>query len=147
MSSSKRKNQRKSQTQSKSSSQSKSPSQPKQAPPPPKAERGLLLTILLILLIASGIFSAIGFYSMRSANTPVDAPIVLAMGIAHAVLNVIAAAGIWLRQKWGVYLLLFSALVGAVAGVLAGVPLSIFAMVVPVVVIIYLLEAKKNYFV
>jgi uncharacterized membrane protein (DUF2068 family) len=73
-------------------------------------------------------------------------PIVLALAIVHAVLNVIAGFGIWNWKKWGVYLYVASSILGVVIGVIAIGPSAFFSMLLPAIILGYLVAAKWAWF-
>lgn len=109
-------------------------------------ERGTLLTIFLILIIASGILQAVVFIVQRQQSAALSAPLLLGLGILHAVLNVIAALGIWIWKKWGVYLYIASSVLGVIIGVIAVGPIAFFSMLLPVIILGYLIAAKWSWF-
>ena len=124
---------------SKSSKSSKSTSQPKK-------ERGTFLTLFLILIIASGIFQAVIYIVQRRQDATLTMPVVLALAIVHAVLNVIAGFGIWNWKKWGVYLYVASSILGVIIGTIAVGPSAFFSMLLPAIILGYLVAAKWSWF-
>ena len=112
----------------------------------PKKERGVLLATFLILVIASGIIQAVLYVAQRRQDADLTMPIILALGIVHAVLNVIAAIGIWNWKKWGVYLYIGSSVLGVIIGVIAVGPIAFFSMLLPVILLGYLIAAKWSWF-
>jgi hypothetical protein len=111
-----------------------------------KKERGWAMTLVLIAIIGSGILEAVIFYLQRQSTSVVQAPVLLGMGILHAILNIIAAVGIWNWKKWGVYLYAASAVLGVVIGVLAMGGMGAIAAILPVVILGYLVAAKWSWF-
>ena len=130
-----------------SSNQPKSTSsQTKSTSNQPKKERGVLLATFLILVIASGIIQAVLYVAQRRQDADLAMPIILALGIVHAALNVIAAIGIWNWKKWGVYLYIGSSVLGVIIGVIAVGPIAFFSMLLPVILLGYLIATKWSWF-
>jgi uncharacterized membrane protein (DUF2068 family) len=105
-----------------------------------------LLTIFLIIIIGTGILQAVLYIAQRRSDSVLDAPVLLALGILHAVLNVIAALGIWNWKKWGIYLYIASSILGVIIGVIAVGPIAFFSMLLPAIILGYLLIGKWAWF-
>ena len=145
--SSKRKNRPRNRNRSSTTSQSstsKSPANSKVQPQ--KKERGWLLTLFLILIIGSGILEAVLYIVQRRQDSVLQAPVLLALAILHAVLNVIAGIGVWYWKKWGVYLYVASSVLGVIIGVIAVGPIAFFSVLLPVIILGYLIAAKWSWF-
>ncbi len=109
-------------------------------------ERGIFLSTFLILVIASGIFQAAIYIVERRQDSELTMPILLFLGIVHAVLNIIAVIGIWNWKKWGVWIYLASAVLGVIIGVIAVGPIAFFSMLLPAIILGYLISAKWSWF-
>jgi hypothetical protein len=112
----------------------------------PQRTRSTLLTVLLVLIIASGVLAAAVFIAQRRSDAVLTAPVVLALGIVHAVGNVVGAIGIWNWKKWGLYVYAASAVLGVIIGVFAVGVLAIMAGVLPVIILAYLVKEHWAWF-
>jgi uncharacterized membrane protein (DUF2068 family) len=66
--------------------------------------------------------------------------------VAHSVLNIVAAAGLWFWKRWALYVYAFSTILAVIAGLLTGIGMySVFYMVLPFVIVGWLLRTKWNY--
>jgi hypothetical protein len=112
----------------------------------PKRQRSTLLTVFLILIIVSGIVEAAVYIGQRRSDAVLTAPVLLALGIVHALANIAAAFGIWNWKKWGLYVYAASGVLGVIVGTIAVGVGAVFAGVLPVIIIAYLVKAHWSWF-
>ncbi len=106
--------------------------------------RGFWLTAALVLMIVTGLAAAI-FYN--AANTPqVDRTWILTMMVVANLLDVVAAVGIWLWKRWGMYVYLFATAIAFVAGLASVGMWASFYLILPAVIVGWLLRTKWDYF-
>jgi len=106
--------------------------------------RGFWLTAALVLMIVTGLAAAI-FYN--AANTPqVDRTWILTMVVVANLLDVIAAIGIWLWKRWGMYVYLYATIIAFVAGLASVGMWASFYLILPAVIVGWLLRSKWDYF-
>ena len=114
---------------------------------PVKKEHGVWLIIALVLMAVHGIVATFVYNTARLNVDPNPYPWMLGLMLAHSVLNIVAAAGIWFWQKWALYVYAFSAVLAVVAGLLTGYGMySVFYMILPVAIVGWLLRTKWDYF-
>ena len=122
-------------------------SKKKLAQPAPK-RRGNLLTAALIVVFIHGIILGIFFYfRLGDAVRPLGNLALLTM-FAAAVADAIAAAAMWLWKRWGMWVYGISAVVSAVVAVLAtGDFFLIFGALLPAIIVLYIVTARRQHFV
>jgi hypothetical protein len=122
---------------------------------PIKKERGFWLIFALVLMALHGIVAAYFFTTAKQGAVPNAHTLVvpnshtwvLSLMIAHCVLDVIAAVGIWFWQKWALYVYAFSTILAVIAGLMTGYGMySVFYMALPAIIIGWLLRTKWQYF-
>ncbi len=111
-------------------------------------ERGLWLSIWLILIMLHSIVAAVIIYI--TANQP-DAPATFPWYISALVLAVIAkligAIAIWNWRKWGLYLYAAGVFVSIVVGLmLTGLLSFVFVYILPLAILGWLLRDKYENF-
>ena len=149
------------QNRSKSSSQSTKPkpsqsqnkaSQPsgaqaKKAGKPVRKERGVWLTIALVLMAVHGIVAAYFYGTAKMGAYPNAQNWVVSLMVIHSLMNIIAAIGIWFWQRWALQVYAASAVLALIAGLLTGYGMySAFYMILPVAIVGWLLRSKWEYF-
>jgi hypothetical protein len=139
----------------KSKTQQKSKSQPQKSGAKPANKsttnkkpvhkvRGFWLTAALVLMIVTGLAAAIFFYA---AKTPqVDRTWILTMMVVANLMDVIAAIGIWLWKRWGMYVYLYATIIAFVAGLASVGMWASFYLILPAVIVGWLLRSKWDYF-
>jgi hypothetical protein len=106
--------------------------------------RGFWLTAALVLMIVTGLAAAIFFYA---AKTPqVDRTWILTMMVVANLMDVIAAIGIWLWKRWGMYVYLYATIIAFVAGLASVGMWASFYLILPAVIVGWLLRSKWDYF-
>jgi hypothetical protein len=108
-----------------------------------KKERGVLLTIALIIMAVHGIFAA---YLYSSTAPEVQRPWVIGLMVVHFLANIAAAVGIFYWKKWGLYVYAASTVLALVAGLVSIGIWSVFYMVLPLAILGWMLRSKWNYF-
>ena len=112
---------------------------------PVKKERGVLLTIALVIMAVHGIIAAFMYNSMSTAPE-VQRPWIISMMVVHSLANIAAAIGIFYWKKWGLYVYAASTVIALVAGLLSVGIWSVFYMVLPLAIVGWLLRSKWGYF-
>jgi len=112
---------------------------------PPKKERGLWLTIVIVIMGLHGIFATILYYTQNTQGN-VDKNLILSLMVLHSLANIVAAVGIWYWQRWALYVYAASTVVAVVAGLLSVGIWSVFYMVLPFVIVGWVLRTKWAYF-
>lgn len=112
---------------------------------PVKKQRGVVLTIALIIMAVHGIVAAYMYNSMSTAPE-VQRPWILGMMVLHFLANIAAAVGIFYWKKWGLYIYAVSTIIAVVAGLLSVGVWSVFYMVLPLAILGYLIQSKQHYF-
>jgi|JI10StandDraft_1071094.scaffolds.fasta_scaffold283923_2 hypothetical protein len=122
-------------------------SKKKLAQPAPK-RRGNLLTAALIVVFIHGIILSIFFYFRLGEAERVVGNLALLTMFAAAVADVVAAAAMWLWKRWGMWVYGISAVVSAVVAVLAtGDFFLIFGALLPAIIVLYIVTARRQHFV
>ena len=110
-----------------------------------KKVRGTWLTIALVVIALHGIVASLLYYSQRSQDF-INRPYLIVLAVLHSLLDVVAAVGIWYWKKWALYVYGASTVIALVAGLLSGIPLSAFYVVLPLAILGWLLRTKWDYF-
>jgi hypothetical protein len=128
--------------------QSKAKSSPQKArQTPKKKERGIWLTIALVLIMIHSILTI--FVYLRYTNNPQSSftPWVVTSLFIVAVAKFVAAAALWMWERWGIYLFLGASLVMVAIGlVLTGSLLVGFNEIIPVAVLAWLMRDRMQDF-
>ena len=134
---------------------SKSKTPPSKAMQAPKRkERGIGLTIVLILVMVHSVLTAFAYLSVRNNSTSFIAPwveetipwFVTALFIA-AVAKFVAAVAIWKWERWGIYVFLGATLVDVAVGILlTGTTLIVFNEILPVAILAWLVRDRMQEF-
>jgi hypothetical protein len=134
---------------------SKSKTPPSRAKTAPKRkERGIGLTIVLVLIMVHSILTAFAYLRITNNSTSFIAPwvetaipwFVTALFIA-AVAKFVAAAAIWMWERWGIYLFLGATLVDVAIGILlTGTTLIAFNEILPVAILAWLVRDRMKDF-
>lgn len=112
-----------------------------------KKERGVLLTILLILVILNGTILTLASWSFKNAAGEVTTPIILALFIISSIAHVIAGIALWDWKKWGLTLYFISAVLTGVLGLInTGSFIVLFGAIVPFAVVGYVVRMKWHLF-
>lgn len=112
---------------------------------PMKKDRGIALTIALIIMAVHGAFAAYLYHSL-SVAPEIQRPWLLSLMVIHSLANILAAAGIFYWKKWGLYIYSASTILSLVAGLISVGAWSVFYMVLPVAILGWLLRTKWDYF-
>jgi hypothetical protein len=115
-----------------------------------KKERGWILISAYIIIALHGILAAYLISTYPKPVLPVDKSYLLPILAANALLNVVAAIGMWYWKRWGLILYGISAMIAAAIGlVLTGQLLVIFYQLIPLAILGYILalKNKRQYFV
>ena len=108
-------------------------------------QRGLGLSILLLVLALHGIFATAFYYAIRTQEV-LDRPLIISLMVLHSAANVIAAVLIWFWNKWGLYLYAASTMLAVVVGLISIGAWSVFYMILPLAILGWLLRTKwENY--
>lgn len=121
------------------------PSKAKQAPK--RKERGIGLTIVLILVMVHSILTA--FVYLRYTQDPSGnfTPWLVTALFLAAVAKFVAAAGIWMWERWGIYVFLGATLVDVAVGILlTGTMLIVFNEILPVAILAWLVRDRMQEF-
>ena len=111
-----------------------------------RKERGVVLTILLIIMLLHGIIAAYVFYTYRVETAILDRPWILTLMIIHSLANAIAAAGIWFWKKWALYIYAGSTILALIVGLVSVGIWSVFYVVLPLAIVGWVLRTKWKYF-
>ncbi len=109
-------------------------------------ERGIWITIALVIMALHGIFATYFYYTVRTQTATLQAPMILTLMVVHSLANVLAAVGIWYWKKWALYVYAASTVLALVVGLLSVGIWSVFYMVLPLAIIGYMLRSKWDYF-
>jgi len=114
---------------------------------PKKKERGVGLTIVLVLIMIHSILTIFAY--LRFTNNPTSSAtpwIVTALFIA-GVAKFVAAAAIWKWERWGIYVFLGATLVDVAVGILlTGTTLIAFNEILPVAILAWLVRDRMQDF-
>ena len=109
-------------------------------------ERGVGVTIFLVLMAIHGLFATYFYYALRTQQSSLERPVILGLMLLHSFANVIAALGIWYWKKWAIYLYAGSTILAVVVGLISVGAWSLCYMVLPFIILGWLLQTKWNYF-
>lgn len=111
-------------------------------------ERGIWLSLWLILILLHGIFASGLIWYLRSQRSDPSPSWVLAILFLLAVADIVAALAAWKWKKWGLWLYASSTAVGIVIGlVLTASQLVVFHDIIPLLILGYLVRDKRDSFV
>ncbi len=114
---------------------------------PQQIERGMGLTIWLVLLVIQSALGIILILDLTNRPEDPSRPYLLAILFILSAAKLAGVLGIWLWKRWGLY-----AYAGAVLGIaiigliLTGTALMIFYELLPVAITGWLLREKMQYF-
>jgi hypothetical protein len=121
------------------------PTKPRQTPK--RKERGIGLTIVLVLVMIHSILTIFAY--LRYTNNPTSniAPWILTALFLAGVAKFVAAAAIWMWERWGIYLFLGATLVNVAVGILlTGTTLIAFNEILPVAILAWLVRDRMQDF-
>jgi hypothetical protein len=107
--------------------------------------RGFWLTFIIVIMALHGIFAAITYDLLRS-DSSLSRPWLAGLMTLHALLNIVAAVGIWYWQRWALWVYVVSTIIALVAGLLAYGMWSVFYMILPLAVVGWVIKDKWEYF-
>src|SRR5512139_3521632 len=114
---------------------------------PKRKDRGLGLTIVLVLVMVHSILTA--FVYLRYTQNPlnIETPWVVTALFLAAVAKFVAAVAIWKWERWGIYVFLGATLVDVAVGILlTGTTLIAFNEILPVAIFAWLVRDKMQDF-
>jgi len=108
-------------------------------------ERGLGLSLILIVMALHGIFGTILYYTIRTQEA-LDRPWLISLMALHSLANVIAVVGIWFWKKWALYVYAASTVLALSVGLISLGAWTVFYLIVPFAILGWMLRAKWNLF-
>jgi hypothetical protein len=113
----------------------------------PVKERGIWLSIWLILIALHGILSSVLIWYLRDQQGESSPAWVLALLFLLAIADVVAAILVWFWKRWGLWLYAISVAAGIAIGlVLSRSQLIVFHDIIPLVILGFLVRDKQKYF-
>ena len=109
-------------------------------------ERGIFLTILLVIMALHGLLATAVYYSLRMDDSLINRPWLVTLMLIHSAANVIAAVGIWNWKMWAWQLYIASTVLSLVVGLLTVGIWSAFYVVLPLAIVGWALRTKWGQF-
>lgn len=114
---------------------------------PQQIERGMGLTIWLVLLVIQSALGIILILDLTNRPEDPSRPYLLAALFVFSAAKLVGVLGIWLWKRWGLFAYAGAVLGIAIIGlVLTGTALMIFYELLPVAITGWLLREKMQYF-
>ena len=109
-------------------------------------ERGLVLTIILVIMALHGIVASVLYYYLRVDTAYLSRPWLVSLMVVHSLADVVAVVGVWFWKRWGMYVYAASTVLALVVGLLSVGMWSVFYMILPLVILGWVLRSKWSYF-
>jgi hypothetical protein len=120
-----------------------------QAKKPVTKKRGALLSVLLGLVLAHGIFATyLAYTNLRADYVDYKSWVLTGLSLV-SIATVVAAIGMWLWKQWGIYLYTIASIVAmAIHMMLTGSLMVVFYDLLPVAILSYVisLQSKRELF-
>ena len=114
---------------------------------PKRKERGIWLTIALVLIMIHSVLTAFVYLNRTQNPQSSIAPWIITALFIAAVAKFVAAAAIWMWERWGIYLFLGATLADVAIGILlTGTMLIAFNEIIPVAILAWLVRDKMQDF-
>lgn len=118
-----------------------------QAPAHAHRERGGLLTAAIIIIVLHGILLTLLAYYDLTSNGLVVKSLYLPVLFITSVADVIGGVAMWFWKKWGFQLYIGATLVAATSALMnTGSMLVVFASVLPLIIVAYIVLPKQKLF-
>lgn len=108
-------------------------------------ERGIWLSLILVVMALHGIFGTILYYTIRTQEA-LDRPWIISLMVVHSLANVIAVIGIWFWKKWALYIYAASTVLAIFVGLISIGGWSVFYMILPFAILGWMLRTKWDFF-
>ena len=110
-------------------------------------ERGVLLTIAIILVVLHGAFFTALSYSVIKGEDLIPAPVLLGLLLLCSVATVVAGIAMWFWKRWGIYLYVAAGAATALLFLMRTASIwMFFGALIPMVIVGYILQPKLKYF-
>ena len=114
---------------------------------PKKKERGIGLTIVLVLVMIHSILTTFAYLRYTQNPTSNITPWIITALFIAGVAKFVAAAAIWMWERWGIYVFLGATLVNVAVGILlTGTTLIAFNEILPVAILAWLVRDRMQDF-
>ena len=114
---------------------------------PKRKERGIGLTIVLVLVMIHSILTTFAYLRYTQNPTSNITPWILTALFLAGVAKFVAAAAIWMWERWGIYVFLGATLVNVAVGILlTGTTLIAFNEILPVAILAWLVRDRMQEF-